>query len=84
MFGTRRSTCSSESLMQTGMGMAVCWVAKLSIWMWLPKPTTLSRMVCLKPKMTETVTIITAKPTATPMVAMRMAGRLTSWRFSPP
>ena len=45
--------------------------------MWLPKPTTLLRMVCLKPKTTLTDTNITAKPTATPAMAMRMAGRST-------
>ena len=42
--------------------------------MWLPNPTTLSRMVCLNPNTTATETIITANPMATPMVAMRIAG----------
>ena len=34
-------------------------------------------MVCLNPITTETVIIITARPIATPAVAMRIAGRLT-------
>ncbi len=39
-------------------------------------------MVCLKPNTTQTDTIITANPTATPAVAMRIAGRDT-FRLSP-
>ena len=71
------------SLMQMGAGMAVCCAMKFVICMWLPKPTTLSLMLCLKPEITLTVIIITASPMPTPMVAMVMAGRLTSCR-SPP
>ena len=42
--------------------------------MWLPKPITLLRIVCLKPRTTQTDTIITARPIAMPSVAIRMAG----------
>lgn len=52
-------------------------LAMLATVIWLPKPTTLSRIVCLKPRITLTVTIITARPMATPAVAMRMAGLAT-------
>ena len=47
-----------------------------------PKPTTLSRMECLKPSTTQTDTNMTAKPMATPNVAIRMAGRDTLRRSS--
>ena len=42
-----------------------------------PNPITLAWMVCLKPNTTHTETIITARPIATPAVAMEMAGRDT-------
>ena len=50
---------------------------KLATCMWLPKPMTLSRIVFLKPRTTLTDIIITASPIATPIVAMRIAGRDT-------
>jgi hypothetical protein len=51
--------------------------------MWLPKPMTLSLMVCLNPNTTPMLMIIIAKPTATPIVAMLTAGRDTRF-LSPP
>ena len=41
---------------------------------WEAKPVSLSLTCCWKPFTTQTETIITAKPTAMPAVAMRMAG----------
>ena len=71
------STFIIESFNCIGFVSEVCKVKKLATVMSLPNPTTLSRMVCLKPSTTATETSITARPRATPMVAIRIAGRLT-------
>ena len=55
---------------------------KSATWMWEPKPMTLSWMVCLKPKTTLTEIIMTARPMATPAMAIRTAG-LETFCLSP-